>query len=85
MVNGYPTWKFRSNKIKKDKIEMLEIKQNKQMSKQGYDQKITSAITVLQNLQNNILNRFGLQFISFSILWLWKRYSLFLNEIDTTL
>ena len=49
---------------------MLEIKQNKQMSKQGYDQKKTSAITVLQNLQNNILNRFGLQFISFSILWL---------------
>ena len=39
MVNGYPTWKFRSNKIKKDKIEMLEIKQNKQMSKQGYNKK----------------------------------------------
>ena len=49
---------------------MLEIKQNKQMSKQGYDQKKNSAFTVLQNLQNNILNRFGLQFISFSILWL---------------
>ena len=60
---------FKQNK-EKDKIEMLEIKQNKQMSKQGYDQKKTSAITVLQNLQNNILNRFGLQFISFSILWL---------------
>ena len=27
---------FKQNK-EKDKIEMLEIKQNKQMSKQGYD------------------------------------------------
>ena len=60
---------FKQNK-EKDKIEMLEIKQNKQMSKQGYDQKKISEFTVLQNLQNNILNRFGLQFISFSILWL---------------
>ena len=60
---------FKQNK-EKDKIEMLEIKQNKQMSKQGYDQKKIPAFTVLQNLQNNILNRFGLQFISFSILWL---------------
>ena len=60
---------FKQNK-EKDRIEMLEIKQNKQMSKQGYDQKKNSAFTVLQNLQNNILNRFGLQFISFSILWL---------------
>ena len=60
---------FKQNK-EKDRIEMLEIKQNKQMSKQGYDQKKISEFTVLQNLQNNILNRFGLQFISFSILWL---------------
>ena len=29
---------FKQNK-EKDKIEMLEIKQRKQMSKQGYDQK----------------------------------------------
>ena len=29
---------FKQNK-EKDRIEMLEIKQNKQMSKQGYDQK----------------------------------------------
>ena len=60
---------FKQNK-EKDKIEMLEIKQNKQMSKQGYDQKKLLHLQSYTNLQNNILNRFGLQFISFSILWL---------------
>jgi len=59
---------FKQNK-EKTEIEMLEIKQNKQMSKQGCDQKKTSRITVGQNLLNNMFNRFGLQFISFSILW----------------
>jgi hypothetical protein len=33
MVNGYATWKLQIDKIK---IEKLEIKENKQTSKQGY-------------------------------------------------